>query len=89
MIRRERRDGGEAREKEDKEKRGLRKGDRERQKELRRRQFEEEKEEHHHLPQLVVQLLQDTVVLLRLHEFPTRFCSKALQHRWRIIRTLW
>ena len=70
----------------------IEKGDRERerQKELRRRQFEEEEEEeHHHLPQLVVQLLQDTMVLLRVHEFPTRFCSKALQHRWRIIRTLW
>ena len=64
-------------------------------------QFEEE-EEHHHLPLLVVQLPQGTAVLLRRHEFPTRFCIKALQQwsidvknevvgvaKWRIIRTIW
>ena len=38
-----------------------------------RRQFEEEEEEHHHLPLLVVQLPQGTAVLLRRHEFLTRF----------------
>ena len=43
-----------------------------------RSQFEEE-EEHHHLPLLVVQLPKGTAVLLRRHEFPTRFCSKVLQ----------
>ena len=65
--------------------RGLRKGeqredrDREkRQKEL-RWQFEEDEEEHHHLPLLVVQLPQGTAILFRRHEFPTRFCSIALQ----------
>ena len=52
---------------------------RERDKRELRWQFEEEEEEHHHLPQLVVQLPQGTAVLLRRHEFPTRFCSKALQ----------
>ena len=52
---------------------------RKRQREL-RRQFEEE--EHHHLLLLVVQFLQDTAVLLRRHEYPTRFCSKVLQHRY-------
>ena len=36
---------------------------------------EKETEEHHHLPVLVV---QRTVVLLRRHKFPTRFCSKVL-----------
>ena len=35
--------------------------------------FEEEDREHRHLPLLVVQLPQGA-------EFPTRFCSKALQH---------
>ena len=45
-----------------------------------RRQFEEEEEEHNHLPLLVVQLPQGTTVLHRRHEFPTRFCSKVLQH---------
>ena len=35
--------------------------------------IEEEDKEHRHLPLLVVQLPQDT-------EFPTRVCSKVLQH---------
>ena len=35
--------------------------------------IEEEDKKHRHLPLLVVQLPQGT-------EFPTRFCSKALQH---------
>ena len=39
--------------------------------------FEEEEEKHHHLPLLVVQLPQGTMVLLRRHELPTRFCSKS------------
>ena len=70
MIRRKRRDGGEG------EERGLRKGaDRDREKRDKRdlsQEFEEEDKEHRHLPLLVVQLPQGT-------EFPTRFCSKALQ----------
>ena len=49
------------------EERGLRKGvDKDREKR------EEFQEKHRHLPLLVVQLPQGT-------EFPTRFCSKALQ----------
>ena len=44
-----------------------------------KKQMGVEKEEHHYLPQLVVQLPQGTAVLLRKHEFPTRFCSKVLQ----------
>ena len=70
MIRRKRRDGGEG------EERGLRKGaDKDREKRDKRdlsQEFEEEDKEHRHLPLLVVQLPQGT-------EFPTRFCSKALQ----------
>ena len=70
MIRRKRRDGGEG------EERGLRKGaDRDREKRDKRdlsQAFEEEDKEHRHLLLLVVQLPQGT-------EFPTRFCSKALQ----------
>ena len=70
MIRRKRGDGGEG------EERGLRKGaDRDREKRNKRdlsQEFEEEDKEHRHLPLLVVQLPQGT-------EFPTRFCSKALQ----------
>ena len=64
MIRREKRDGREARGKGEKR---IEKGSRERiekekrQREL-RRQFEEEDKEYHHLPLLVVQLPQGTVV---------------------------
>ena len=78
------RDGGEAWGNEESEKR-IEKGSRERI-EIERRQkgvemtFEEEEEEHHHLPMLVVQLPQGTAVLLRRHEFPTRFYSIVLQH---------
>ena len=42
-------------------------------------QFEEEDKEHQHLPLLVVLLPQDCIS----PEFPTRFCSKALQ-QWSI-----
>ena len=51
--------------------------ERERKKRELRCQFEEEEEEHHHLPLLVVQRPRGTAVLLRRHEFPTRFCSKS------------
>ena len=64
MIRRERRDGGEG------EERGLKKGaerDREKRDKI-------GGGEGTHLPLVVVQLLQGT------GGFPTRFCSKALQH---------
>ena len=56
------------------EERGLRKGreDRDREKRDKRELSQEFEEEHRHLPLLVVQLPQGT-------EFPTRFCSKALQ----------
>ena len=69
---------------EDRRRERIEKGSRERiekernQREL-RRQFKEEEEDHHHLPLPVVQLPQGTTVLLRKHEFLTRFCSKALQ----------
>ena len=74
MIRRERRDGGEG------EERGLRKGAergyRDREKRDKRElsyQFEEEDKEHRHLPLLISS--RHCVS----SEFPTRFCSKALQ----------
>ena len=60
----------------------MRKGRRERIEKGSRERIEverKEKEEHHHLPLLVVQLPQGTAVLIRRHEFLTRFCSKALQ----------
>ena len=68
LIRRERRDGGEGEEREREQRE-----DRDRDKRELSKQFEEEDKEHRHLPLLVVQLPQGT-------EFPTRFCSKALQH---------
>ena len=78
LVRRERRDGREARkwrredckreQREDREKRKRQKGV--------KKTIEVEEEEHHHLPLLVIP--QGTAVLLRRHEFPTRF-SKALQ----------
>ena len=37
------------------------------------------KRKRRNLPLLVFQLPQGTAVLLRRHEFQTRFCSKALQ----------
>ena len=69
LGRQRRRDGGEG------EERGLRKGAERREKRQKgtELQFEEEDKEHRHLPLLVVQLPQGT-------EFPTRFCSKVLQH---------
>ena len=84
MIRREGRNGGESRGNEEKEnERGLRKrAERERKERYKRElrlQFELEEEEDHHLLLLVVQLPQVTAVLLRSHEFLTRFCSKELQ----------
>ena len=73
MIRRERRDGGEG------EERGLRKGAergyRDSEKRDRRElsyQFEEEDKEHRPLPLLISRHCVSS-------EFPTRFCSKALQ----------
>ena len=74
MIRRERRDGGEG------EERGLRKGAergyRDSEKTDKRelsQQFEEEDKEHRHLPLLISRHCVSS-------EFPTRFCSIALQH---------
>ena len=96
MIRRERRDGREARGNEEREKREdcerKQREDREREKRERdkwelRRQFEEEKG-HCHLPLLVFQLPQGTAVLFRRHEFPTdsavkRCSSEILIRRMR------
>ena len=64
MIRRERRDGGEARgnEKREDSERGQREK-REREKRELRSIFEEDEEEYHHLP-LLVQFSQGTAVLL-------------------------
>ena len=69
MIRRERRDGGEG------EERGLRNGAERGYREKRDKRelsFEEEDKEHRHLPLLVSSRCVSS-------EFPTRFCSKALQ----------
>ena len=73
MIRRERRDGGEG------EERGLRKGAERGYRDSEKRdkrelsyQFEEEDREHRHLPLLISRHCVSS-------EFPTRFCSKALQ----------
>ena len=79
MIRRERSDGGEARGNEEREKREN--SEREQSEDRDREKRERDKRElrQHRLPLLVVQLLQGTAVLLQTHEFPTIFCSKAMQ----------